>query len=144
MIGAGMGNEALRSEDFLRFVETNEFVSQWQSLGLDNEIDLWDLQIMIMRNPEVGKVVAGTGGLRKMRFGRPSDRIGKRAGVRVCYVYFREHAIVLLVTAYGKHQTDDLSAREKKYVREYIERTRTGLKRRKGLQGKTNGESAKE
>lgn len=29
--------------DFLRFVETNEFSDDWQSLDLDVEYDLWDL-----------------------------------------------------------------------------------------------------
>jgi len=85
-----------------------------------------------MRNPEIGKVIAGTGGLRKMRFGRPSDRIGKRSGVRVCYVHFSQHAIVLLVTAYGKNERDDLTPREKKYIREYIDRARAGLDRKSG------------
>lgn len=116
-------------ERFLHFIETDEFVVQWESLGFDNESDLWDLQMLIMHDPTVGKVIAGTGGLRKMRFGKASDGIGKRGGVRVCYVLFAEHGIVLLVTAYGKSEKDDLSAREKRYIREYIDRARAALDR---------------
>ena len=48
-------SDPLKPEDFLRFVETDDFVAQWESLGLDNDTDLWDLQISIMRNPEIGK-----------------------------------------------------------------------------------------
>ena len=80
-----------------------------------------------MLNPEAGKVIAGTGGLRKLRFDRIEDRIGKRGGVRVCYVHFPGHAIVLLVAAYGKNEKDDLTPIEKKYIREYIERARAWL-----------------
>jgi hypothetical protein len=128
--------EELQPEEFLRFVETDEFVQQWQSLGFDVEKDLWDLQISIMRNPEVGRPIAGTGGLRKMRFGRAGDRIGKRGGIRVCYVNFKEHSIVLLVTAYGKSDKDDLTATEKKAIREYIERAKAALNRQTQAKGK--------
>lgn len=132
-------SEELRPEEFVLFVETNEFVRQWELLGFDTENDLWELQIVIMRNPEVGKVIAGTGGLRKMRFARAADRIGKRGGVRVCYVHFREHAIVLLVTAYGKSEKDDLTPTEKKSVREYICRAKAGLDQQKRTKGKQHG-----
>ena len=83
-------HDELKPEDFLHFIETHEFVRQWESLGFDCEQDLWKLQIAIMRNPEAGAVIAGTGGLRKLRFGRAGVRIGKRGGVRVCYVHFIE------------------------------------------------------
>lgn len=116
-----------KPDDLLHFVELDEFADDWQSLGFDSEIDLWALQDAIMLNPEAGKVIASTGGLRKLRFGRAEDRIGKRGGVRVCYVYFPGHAIVLLVAAYGKNEKDDLTPIEKKYIREYIERARVWL-----------------
>jgi len=127
--------EPLKPEELLHFIETDEFVQQWESLGLDEESDLWDLQILIMRNPAVGNVVAGTDGLRKMRFGRAGHRIGKRGGVRVCYVHFKEHAIVLLVTVYGKNEKDNLTAMEKKCIREYIGRSKVGLDLRKKSRG---------
>jgi hypothetical protein len=74
-----------------------------------------------------------------MRFGRASDRIGKRGGVRVCYVLFREHGIVLLVTAYGKNQKDDLSAAEKKQIRDLIGRTKSTLDSQKPKRRASNG-----
>ena len=117
---ADTSNDELNPENLLHFVETDEFVRRWASLGLDEEKDLWDLQDTIMRSPTVGDVIPGTGGLRKMRFGRRHNRMGKRGGLRVCYVLFPEHCIVLLVTAYGKNQKDDLSAAEKKRIRDFI------------------------
>lgn len=49
------------------FIQTDEFVKQWALLGF-NDDDLRRLELMIMRNPEVGPVMQETGGLRKMRF----------------------------------------------------------------------------
>jgi hypothetical protein len=117
----------LSPEQFLHFVELDEFADDRQSLGLDREIDLWDLEIVIMENPEAGDEVPGAGGLRKLRFGRRGQRKGKRSGVRVCYVYFPDHATVLLVLAYGKGAKSDLSPREKSYIQTYIAQTRTWL-----------------
>jgi hypothetical protein len=129
MVATNIGT--VQPEDFLDFYELDEFVDDWESLGFDRENDLWMLQILIMLDPEAGKVVAGTGGLRKLRFGKAGDRIGKRGGVRVCYVHFKHHAVVLLVAAYGKNEKDDLTSREKKYIREYIDRSKAWLDHRK-------------
>ncbi len=118
-------------EDFLRFVQLDEFADDWKSLGFDIEQDLWALEIMIMADPESGSLVPGTGGLRKLRFGKEHDQIGKRKGVRVCYAYFKEYFTVLLVVAYGKGEKDDLAESEKKDIREYLARARSWLDRQK-------------
>jgi hypothetical protein len=83
-----------------------------------------------MGTPHVGNVVEGTGGLRKLRFGRTARGIGKRGGVRVCYVYFARHATVFLVTVYGKNEKDDLTASEKGLFRELIQRMELEFDRR--------------
>jgi putative transcriptional regulator len=64
-----MSSESVPPEAFLRFVELDEFADDWEAIGLDREIALWDLQNQIMSNPNVGKVVSGAGGLRKMPCG---------------------------------------------------------------------------
>lgn len=43
------------------------------------------LQIELMKNPEAGKIIAGTGGLRKIRFNDEKRGKGKRSGLRVIY-----------------------------------------------------------
>jgi hypothetical protein len=121
----------LSPEEFLHFVQLDEFADDWQELGFDIEKDLWALEMAIMANPEAGAVIPETGGLRKLRFARRDDNIGKRGGVRVCYVYFKEHWIVLLVAAYGKNQKDDLTSEEKRHIREYIKRAKAWLDKRK-------------
>jgi len=45
-------------------------------------------------------------------------------------VYFPEAAMVLLLVAYAKNESDDLSAADKKYIREMIEREHKVLSNR--------------
>jgi hypothetical protein len=99
--------------DYLTFVRIPLFNSSWEKLGLD-DADAARLEQEIIRYPLVGAVISGTGGLRKMRFAPPGS--GKSGGVRVCYVLFPEHELVLLVVAYGKTRKADLSSAEKKLI----------------------------
>jgi hypothetical protein len=112
---------AFAPEDLLNFVEMEGFSADWKELRLDDD-DLFILQVAIMANPKGAPVVQGTGGLRKLRFSPPRWPKGKSGGVRVCYVYFEEYKIVLLVIAYAKGTKDDLSARERKAIKHLIER----------------------
>jgi mRNA-degrading endonuclease RelE of RelBE toxin-antitoxin system len=74
-------------------------------------------------NPEKGSVIAGTGGLRKLRWALAGR--GKRGGGRVIYYYHRPEGQVLLLTAYAKNEKQDLPEREKKLlaalIREIVE-----------------------
>jgi hypothetical protein len=53
----------------------------------------------------------GTGGFRKVRFGRGNQ--GKRGGARVIYIYRDETFPVFLITAYPKNAKDNLSKAER-------------------------------
>jgi hypothetical protein len=117
----------LQPTDLLHFVELDEFGEEWEALGLDVARDLWALQNLIMSNPESGKVIKGTGGLRKIRFAPPLWNIGKRGAIRVCYVYFPEHWLILLVTVYGKNEKDDLTSDDKDGIRRYIKKIESYL-----------------
>lgn len=120
----------LKPEDLLHFVELRAFTQHWARLELDVEHDLLALQILIMSNPTGPPVVEGTGGLRKLRFAPAKWHTGRRGAARVCYVYFQEFGIVLLVTVYDKQQKGDLSADEKKKIRKLIAQAEAELERR--------------
>ena len=109
-------------DDLLHFVETDEFCEDWYDLGFNLETDLWELQTIIMSAPDRAPVIPATGGLRKLRFGRKQQGVGKSGGARVCYAYFKKHRIVLLVMAYGKDRKDDLTSQEKHGIAEYLAR----------------------
>jgi hypothetical protein len=75
----------LSPQDFIHFVETDQFSDDWNDLGLDIETDLWVLQLFIMGDPESAPIIQGTGGLRKGRFTPSHWPRGKSGAVRVCY-----------------------------------------------------------
>ena len=50
-----------------QFVEVPLFTKRWAEIGLGNE-ELLALQMMLLKNPESGPVMEGTGGIRKVRF----------------------------------------------------------------------------
>jgi hypothetical protein len=110
----------LQPEDFLHFIELDEFQQDWEQLGLNVESDLWELQNEIMRDPDAAPLIQGAGGLRKLRFSPSRWRVGKSGAIRVCYVYFQPHWTVLLVMAYGKNRKDNLTAAEKRDIAAYI------------------------
>ena len=59
-------------------------------------------------NPEVGKLIPGTGGLRKVRWTRAG--MGKRGGVRVVYYLKTARGELWLLIVYSKSKFDDLPA----------------------------------
>ena len=80
-----------------------------------------------MMTPTHFPVVAGTGGVRKMRFARPKNKRGKRDSFRVLYVYFPQTGMVALVTAYGKNEQGDIDAEDRKLFKEIVERVEKRL-----------------
>jgi hypothetical protein len=107
---------ALSPEDVLTFVELHGFVDDWADLGL-NDTDLQALQGALMAAPTCGRVIQGTGGLRKLRFAPARWKKGKSGAIRVCYVYFPAYAVILLVVPYAKNEKDTLTNADKKTYR---------------------------
>lgn len=83
---------------------------------------------MIMSDPKSGDVMVGTPGLRKLRFAKRDS--GKSGGARVLYVHFEEFGIVLLCLAYGKNETDNISAEVKRQLSRIIKEINAELHRR--------------
>lgn len=110
----------LDPEDLLSFVASTAFERAWKQCGLTDD-NLFDLQRRILASPNGAPVIPGTGGLRKLRFSPAGAPRGKSGSHRVCYVYFEEFGVVLLVTAYSKNKKDDLSAASRKVIRKMIE-----------------------
>ena len=62
-------------------------------------------------HPAAGKIMRGTGGIRKLRWSRKGK--GKRGGVRVIYYFYNETIPLFLLTMFGKNERDNLSAEER-------------------------------
>jgi hypothetical protein len=77
-----------------------EYLSDEAYRGLQNEL---------LKAPEAGDVIMGTGGLRKIRHGDPQRGKGKRGGLRVIYFWWETQRQFWLFTLYDKSEMDDLS-----------------------------------
>lgn len=98
------------------FIETTIFTRQVLELLPDEKYR--ELQSALIDNPEIGSVIQGGGGLRKLRWAIPGH--GKRGGVRVIY-YLVTQDKILLVYLYRKTQQDDLTFEQLNRLRKVIE-----------------------
>jgi hypothetical protein len=104
--------------EWLEFIENTAFTRH-----LTEHLDAEEyrlLQMMLLKNPEAGAVMPGTGGFRKARWSDSRRGKGKRGGIRIIYYYFPDDAQLWFVTLYDKNQADDLTPEQKEALREAI------------------------
>jgi len=99
------------------FIETSLFSRLVQEYLTDEEYR--KLQDDLILNPKAGKVVRGTGGVRKIRRAAPGR--GKRGGYRVIYFVRHPKEIIWMLTIYPKSETDSIPGHILKQIREEIE-----------------------
>jgi hypothetical protein len=73
----------------------------------------------IARNPLAGRIIPGTGGVRKVRWSRAG--LGKRGGARVIYYFYNADTPIYLLTAYAKARQRDLTPGQKRIIIGIIE-----------------------
>jgi hypothetical protein len=100
------------------FVELPAF-SRYRADYLDDE-GFRGLQAAMMKNPESGDVIEGTGGLRKLRYADARRGKGKRGGLRVIYYWWDGASQFWLFTLYDKDEMTDLSPDEKKALKHML------------------------
>ena len=96
------------------FVETPIFTADVQALLSDE--DYAALQRHLVSYPDAGDVIAGTGGLRKVRWTTVGR--GKRGGTRVIYYHVVAQAQIRMILIYRKGIKDNLTPREKTVLRQ--------------------------
>jgi mRNA-degrading endonuclease RelE of RelBE toxin-antitoxin system len=79
------------------------------------------LQQELLKNPEAGDVIKGTGGLRKIRFADERRGKGKRGGLRVIYFWKDADDQFWLFTLYNKDEADDLTADQCRMLKQRLE-----------------------
>ena len=72
----------------------------------------------LARNPLAGDVIAGTGGVRKLRWALPGR--GKSGGARVIYYFHDERIPLFLLDAYAKNQQDNFSHAQRNAYRKFV------------------------
>ncbi|MEJ2347220.1 MAG: type II toxin-antitoxin system RelE/ParE family toxin [Gammaproteobacteria bacterium] len=112
----------------LVFVEAPPFTRRLADYLTDDAYR--DLQKALLENPELGDLMPGTGGFRKLRWPDSRRGKGKRGGLRVIYYYLTDDRQIWLFTLYDKDEAADLSAEEKRLLKEAI-RQELAARRRK-------------
>ena len=80
-----------------------------------------ELQARLGTNPELGDLMPGTGGFRKMRWADARRGKGRRGGLRLIYYHFLSDHQIWLMTLYNKDEVSDLTAQQKKALKLAIE-----------------------
>lgn len=97
--------------------ETKVFTRQILDAGSDEEYR--QLQLSLVENPELGVVITGTGGLRKVRW-RAEGR-GKRGGHRIIYYWAEVPSVILMLFLFPKNAQADLTPEQKRKLRMLVE-----------------------
>ena len=92
------------TQDIDKFLDSNEYRA---------------LQLELIQSPTKGKLIKGTGGARKLRFGMSGK--GKSGSIRIIYYYQVDEKIYLLLV-YKKANQEDLTPQQRKTLKSLVER----------------------
>ncbi len=99
--------EFIEASIFTRYVYT--YLTEDEYLGL---------QSFLMRYPDSGKIVPGSGGVRKLRWTMAGS--GKRGGLRVIYYFKKKNDEIWLLTIYSKREVENIPAHILRKIAEEI------------------------
>lgn len=85
-------------------------------LTVEAQEDLFDY---LEAHPEKGDIIAGTGGVRKLRWVTGKNNKGKRGGVRVLY-HYSKNVLIILIMLYSKNDMENITDTEKNELKKLI------------------------
>lgn len=86
------------------FIETSFFTKSILEILPDDEYQLF--QNTLSQNPELGDLISGGGGIRKVRWNLPDT--GKSGGIRVIYYWAMARDCIYLLIVYKKTRQENL------------------------------------
>ena len=101
----------------MEFIESTAFTKYVYDYLSDDEY--LGLQSFLLLYPESGKVVPGSGGVRKIRWAMTGK--GKSGGVRVIYYFKRQDDEIWLLTIYSKNEVENFPAHILRKIAKEIE-----------------------
>ena len=99
------------------FIETTIFTKLLPKYLTDDEYRVFQWYLLL--NPEVGDIVRGSGGVRKVRWA-PTGK-GKRGGIRIMYYWKKSDDEIWLLTLYSKNEKATIPGHILKKISEEIE-----------------------
>jgi len=93
----------------LTIAEVPEYIRRSEKLLTEEERR--DIVDYLAANPKAGDIMEGTGGVRKLRWGRQGR--GKSGGVRVIYYVHSELMPLYLLTLFAKNERANLTKAER-------------------------------
>lgn len=101
---------------YLTVAELPEFIRTAQKLLTDIERQV--IILYLAEHPKMGDLMEGTGGVRKLRWGRGSQ--GKSGGVRVIYYFYDQAMPLYLLTLFAKGEQSNLSKAERNELADLV------------------------
>lgn len=89
--------------------EVPEYIRRAEKLL--TELERREILDYLAANPKAGDLMEGTGGVRKLRWGRQSR--GKSGGVRVIYYFHSDRMPLYLLTLFAKNERANLTRAER-------------------------------
>lgn len=101
----------------ITIAEVPEYIRQAEKLL--TEAERQDVLSYLAAHPKSGDLIEGTGGIRKLRWGRGGR--GKSGGVRVIYYFHSELMPLYLITLFAKNEQDNLSKAERNELAKLVD-----------------------
>lgn len=107
---------------YMVIVETSVFTRLINELMSDDEYR--DFQEVLVTRPDMGDLIRGSGGLRKVRW--KLEGRGKSGGVRIIYYWVTADDQIRILYAYPKGKQENLTQEQLALLRKIVERWSDG------------------
>jgi hypothetical protein len=77
------------------------------------------LQEELIKKPDLGKIIKGSGGIRKVRWNMPGK--GKRGGMRIIYYWITSEDQIYMLYAYPKAKQENLTPDQLSTLKKVVE-----------------------
>ncbi len=104
--------------ELIHFVESPGFTKRIDKLA-SMEV-LFSLQNALVKDPELGDLMAGCAGARKARVGDKASARGKSGAFRYVYVYIQIAETIYLIHFFGKNEKANLSKAERNELADLV------------------------
>lgn len=107
----------------MKIARTDRYKKDLRRMGV-NDVLRQKLEQEVANNPEIGSLIPGLEGLRKVRFAMQGR--GKRGGGRAIYYLMLSDDIAVMITAYAKNEQEDLTPAQKKALLAVLKELKDG------------------